>query len=104
MKLDTRVEVPEDDRVAYGVLCAWWDDVANVGKHAVTGLPCCPHCKGLLYEMPRAEWETATKLYAASSADLAEYPDFVAWLKGKCFPNYNYAKQAYAVHKKRSMH
>lgn len=42
-----------DTRFVYGVRCCWFGPVESVGT--VQGLPCCPHCQSLLFEVPTHE-------------------------------------------------
>ena len=45
-----------DTRIAYGVGCTWWDSIHKVATKS-GGLPCCPSCGGLLFEVPSdVEW------------------------------------------------
>ena len=55
-----RGDIPEI--VAYGALCRWWDDKRNVGVRP-SGLPCCPHCGGPLYEADGQDWFAAAESY-----------------------------------------
>lgn len=45
-----------DERLCYGVGCTWFGPIQEV-KITETGLPCCPYCGSMLYEMANeAEW------------------------------------------------
>lgn len=68
--------------IVYGVSCVWWDSIDKVSKNEV-GLPCCPHCKGVLFQIEEAEWDIAIKKYEQSGHP--GYIDFLTWLRGKCF-------------------
>lgn len=72
--------------IAYGMACTWHDDKANVAVDR--GLPCCPHCKGLLFEMTEPEW-----LVGVAKHNVAHpgYARFIVWAKGKCHPNFKAA-------------
>lgn len=81
-----------DDRVVYGACCTWWDHVraAGVNDH---GLPCCPHCQGVLFEVSTtAEWWAAVDRY---EADHPGYRAFVEWRQGRCHPDRATAEAAY---------
>jgi hypothetical protein len=69
----------------------WWDSITNAGT-LPSGLPCCPHCRGVLFEMPSAEWWPAVDL-----RDQAEpgYRQFVEWLRGRCYSATIAARDAY---------
>ena len=77
--------------VAYGVTCTWWEDKEKVGL-SPEGLPCCPHCKGALYEMSQAEWDHGIAMHTAASPG---YTEFMAWARGQCFADYATAQKAY---------
>ena len=86
-----------DDRIVYGMRCVWWDGIEKVGRTPPRGgisVPCCPHCGGVLYEMPSPKewWAGVDKHQAAGHPG---YRDFIEWLKGKCFPTVQAAKVAY---------
>jgi hypothetical protein len=90
--------VTEDLRIVYGARCTWWDGIEKVGHRGEPGplgrLPCCPHCKGVLFEMPTPkEWWASVEKY--QNAGHPGYRAFIEWLKGKCFPNFDAAKAAY---------
>ena len=87
----------EDTRIAYGARCVWWDSIENVGhvklREGAT-LPCCPHCRNMLFEMAdEQEWFTNVDKYEASGHP--GYRRFVEWLRGKCFPTTKAAQAAY---------
>lgn len=48
-------EIPDDTMIAYGALCDWWDAKDQVAVHE-SGLPVCPHCSGVLFEMTAREF------------------------------------------------
>jgi hypothetical protein len=74
-------------RIAYGAACTWWDSIDKVGN-TESGLPCCPHCGSVLFEVPSiAAWRIGVDRYAAEKND-PSYAAMVAWGRGKCFPNY----------------
>lgn len=70
-----------DTRIVYGARCGWWDSIDKVGVDG--GLPCCPHCKGLLFEMdsPKTWWAGVDRYEAAGHQG---YHAFVEWIRGKC--------------------
>lgn len=72
----------KDTRVVYGAMCSWWDSIDKVSSN--DGLPCCPHCGGILFEVPtEEEWFKGVDLYAAKGHP--NYRKFIEWLRGKCF-------------------
>jgi len=82
-----------DTRIVYGARCAWWDSIDKVGT-TPTGLPACPHCGGVLFEVgTEAEWWLGVERHEAAGND--GYRAFVVWLRGKCFPTLEVAADAY---------
>lgn len=106
--------LPTDDiRIAYGACCTWWDNIYKVGTVPVqpkvyrkrfggtvalpsesAGLPRCPHCRGVLFEMRNeAEWFASVDRYEADGHP--GYRKFSEWMRGKCFPSLDAARVAY---------
>lgn len=86
----------KDTRIVYGAQCMWWGDIKDIGKRGsgdVT-IPCCPHCSGVLFEMrnPEEWWKGVDEFQEKGHPG---YHDFIAWLKGKCFPDRAAAKLSY---------
>lgn len=70
-----------DERIAYGAGCTWWGTIYQIGTATLGGLPmpCCPHCGGMLYEMPRLQdWMDDARAYAEQQGDPL-YPAFIEW-------------------------
>lgn len=84
-----------DTRVVYGARCLWWDSIDKCGRVPGSGLPGCPHCGSVLYEVPSdAEWWNGARKYEASGN-----PGYVAmlkWSRGKCYPTLDALRAAYA--------
>jgi uncharacterized protein YbaR (Trm112 family) len=89
----------DDRRIAYGAMCAWWGDIKDVGTLSDYGdlhLPCCPHCRGTLFEVESEEkWLELCAEFEANGHP--GYVGFIKWLKGKCYPTF---EQAQAVYRK----
>lgn len=113
----------KDTRIAYGARCLWWDSIDQVGKTPPfrrgslqppatpggparyvnegtgplsPGLPCCPHCKGLLLEVPDMDsWMSSVRKHDANGNP--GYVVFVEWLRGRCFKTMLEAKAAYTA-------
>jgi len=107
----------KDTRIAYGAMCLWWDSVSKAGSTATHpahkednarmqrkkpsmakalkhGLPCCPTCGGMLYEVANeAGFMAGAKQYEA--AGHPGYRAFLRWQRGKCFPDMEAAVGAY---------
>lgn len=83
---------PQDQYVAYGASCTWWDNKSEVGDNE--GLPCCPECDGTLYEREHTEWYANIDNHENTHQG---YAAFMEWLKGKCFVTLDIAKEAYVT-------
>ena len=91
----------DDTRFVYGATCAWIGPIQAVGntkthprhqalmkaanapqKIADASLPCCPHCGGMLFELPSRDD------YMRGVPDFDKqhpgYAKFVAWWEEKC--------------------
>lgn len=113
-------EPPADPRIVYGARCLWWDSIDKVGNTGPfrrgrlepnpnggplkyvndgqgpisPGLPCCPHCRGLLLEAENLDaWMKNAPAYEADG-----HPGYVAmltWSRGRCFKTAAEQKAAY---------
>lgn len=79
--------------IAYGARCSWWDAKENAGTResgykGVPGLPCCPHCGGVLFEIEERTWNIGVETREAFkwAAERDDYPELVAWSRGRCYP------------------
>lgn len=93
----------KDERIAYGATCSWWDSIHKVGKSSGSlSIPCCPYCKGVLFEMSNEkEWFRGVDTYARVSGK-EDYRQFIEWLRGKCFKGgYPEALEAWATEKEK---
>lgn len=87
-----------DTRIPYGARCTWWDSIDKVGKRATpTGsIPCCPHCRNVLFEVESEEvWFAGADRYEADGHP--GYRAMLEWSRGKCFPNLAALEAAYAA-------
>lgn len=76
---------PQPVRVTYGARCSWWGLITEAATRA-SGLPCCPHCHGVLFEVAdEATWWAGVDAHEANG--LAGYRAFIEWLRGRCFPS-----------------
>lgn len=69
-----------DNRIVYGTFCTWWGSIDDVSLQE--DLPVCPHCKGVLYEVDKEEWEKGIEDY---EKDQLGYREIMNWTKDKCF-------------------
>lgn len=110
-------ETSADTRIAYGANCIWWGSIHETGNTAThpahkadnearkkavprmaplidRGLPCCPKCGGMLFEVGSEEqWMASVDKYEREGHP--GYRDFILWQRGKCFPNMAAAVSAY---------
>jgi hypothetical protein len=71
-------------RIVYGARCTWWGSISEVGSTG-TGLPVCPHCGGVLFEVPdEAGWWQGVDAYEAEGR--AGYRRLIEWARGRCYP------------------
>ena len=87
-----------DERIVYGTRCTWWDSIDKVGKFEPKGrgvsIPVCPFCKGTLFEVANmADWTALIEKHEANGHE--GYKAFAEWCRGKCFPGFESARQAY---------
>ncbi len=85
-------------RVVYGLHCVWWD---TIDKAAVkpSGLPCCPHCGSVLYQVDdEAAWFKNVDAHVEKTGD-SEYRAFIEWLRGKCFVGMRFARERWYAEK-----
>jgi hypothetical protein len=85
-----------DTRFCYGATCTWFGPIAAVGALGERALPCCPHCRGVLFEMENeAEWWSGVDRYERDG-----HPGYRAvqeWqrLHSTCFPTFDKLTAAY---------
>jgi hypothetical protein len=85
-----------DPRIVYGARCAWWDSISEA-RSKDGGLPGCPHCGGVLYEVENIEtWWTDVDHQEKMKPG---YRTFIEWLRGQCFSTYPAALDAYIASK-----
>lgn len=86
-----------DPRIVYGARCVWWDSISKASTKR-GGLPCCPHCGSVLFEVDsELVWWTNVDAFAEKSGD-PEYRAFVDWLRGRCYPTLTHAQIEYRLH------
>lgn len=82
-----------EGRIVNGARCVWWD---SIGKAVANrqGLPTCPHCGSVLFETPsEAAWWDAVDGH--ERAGNPGYRAQLEWLRGRCFPTWRAAVDAY---------
>lgn len=87
-----------DKRIVYSVHGTWWDSINKAGKTS-SGLPCCPLCGSVLFEIDsEQEWYEAAQKY--EDAGHPGYVDMLRWSRGKCFPNLIALELAYEAYRR----
>ena len=90
-------ETEKDPRIVYGAMCTWWDSIDKAGTTGPHKMPCCPHCRGMLFECPNeAGWN---ELIERFSLEHAGYKDYITWARGRCFKNWDAARRQYRTEK-----
>lgn len=91
------LRISSDPRIVFGANCVWWDSIDKAGLMLPSvPIPCCPHCKGVLMEIPSIEeWNESVANYEAKGHP--GYRAFVDWMRGKCFKSTREAQVAYAL-------
>ena len=83
----------KDKRIVYGAGCTWWDSIDKVAT-LDNGLPCCPYCSSVLFEMSNIEeWDKNVLSYEQDGNP--GYRKMIEWMRGKCFPNMIEAQSTY---------
>lgn len=78
-----------DTRLCYGATCTWFGSIHEVAKRGV--LPCCPHCSGVLFQLPtEEEWWNGVDQYERNKPHPG-YRAMFEWQRAqkKCFPTRN---------------
>lgn len=76
-----------DPRLCYGATCTWFGSIHET-KVKDGGLPCCPHCSGVLLEMQSEdEWWSGVDRYEREKPHPG-YRAMFEWQRAqkKCFP------------------
>lgn len=70
----------------YGARCCWWtSDGATHGGRKPSGLPCCPHCGGVLFQAPLEDFLRSAE-QAHPPAHLAA---FIVAHNAPCHPSWD---------------
>jgi hypothetical protein len=80
--------------IAYGAQCVWWDDKGQVST-LESGLPCCPFCRRVLFEIEEDKWWSQADEYAKTTLGREDYLEFLIWLQGKDCRELGNWQQAY---------
>ncbi len=80
--------------IVYGARCLWWDNIEGAALRSDNGLPCCPHCGSVLFQVEEATWWE--RVDGIDRETVPGYRKLVEWVRGKCFPSMGEAQRAYA--------
>jgi hypothetical protein len=71
--------------IVYGATCTFWGQITDAAQ-LPSGLPCCPHCHGILFQMDFKDWFDQAMKYAKDNKD-PEYLEFLFFMmKRQCKP------------------
>lgn len=86
-------------KIVYGANCTWWDSIDKIGLAKSSGnhnLPCCPHCKSVLFEVDNMDaWMKGVEAHEQNGHP--GYRNLLLWMRGKCFNSMNEAEKAYEL-------
>ena len=85
----------KDKRFCYSATCTWFGSIYET-KQLETGIPCCPHCRGVLFELPQEkEWWEAIDVYETNNE--VGYRAMWEWQREqkRCFPLMKDLRAAY---------
>lgn len=94
----------KDELIVYGANCTWWDDISKTAmvpgtlmdaKRPRSGLPCCPHCGSVLFQVPQSKWDDGMKKYETDAQP--GYVAMMTWARGKCFRKMSDLRHAYTA-------
>lgn len=86
-----------DTRIVYGAQCCYWGPIQSVGVQRGSGLPCCPYCGGLLFEMEDEE-QLMRGARAYDQSGHLGYVGFLMWARGrKCTKTLEEQQALYAA-------
>ena len=97
----------DQNLIVYGANCCWWDSIDKSGMmpgslqdpaRPRSGLPCCPHCKSVLFQQDEAQWFDGMKRHEDDGNP--GYLAMMNWSRGKCFKKMSEMKAAYALEAK----
>lgn len=82
----------------HGARCTWWGPIRQASRllHPAPGpgMLCCPHCGGLLLEVPtEAKWWRHVDDVERDGH--VGFRALMIWLRGRCFPSLDLAEAAY---------
>lgn len=78
----------------YGVNCAWSGPIGATGRLKGLGIPCCPFCGSVLFQIEEKLWQDGIAPHEASHAN---YSEFLKWKEDqpRCWPTVKEAALAF---------
>jgi len=100
LKLRPASKRKRDQLIVYGANCVWWDAIEKCATKKTPemtgpGLPCCPHCGSVLFQVEETTWRRNVAKHEAGGNP--GYRALMEWMRGKCFPTMTAARRAYAA-------
>jgi hypothetical protein len=84
--------------IVNGARCTWWDSIDKASsiprQPGEPGLPCCPHCRGVLFQYD-SEGDFFRGVAEYEAAGHLGYGKMLEWARGKCFRNLTAMAAAY---------
>ena len=84
------------ETIVHGATCTWWDSIDKAEQQ--DGMPCCPKCRGVLYECAQAEWDEEL---GAHDRENPGYKVLMLWARSRCFASFRALRHAWATKKGR---
>jgi hypothetical protein len=75
----------------YGVSCSWHGDINEVKLLPPVGIPCCPHCQGVLFQIEESKWFEGAIEHEKKGH--TNYVEFLEWItkQTRCWPEFSEA-------------
>ena len=74
-------------------ICTYWTDDWDAVAATSEGIPCCPQCSNVGFQISRDEWWRAVDKYEKSGHP--GYRSLIEWGKEQCFPDYDSLARAF---------
>jgi len=69
----------------YAALCSWNGHISQIGLAGEHRLPCCPHCRSMLFQIDEDRWQSGAREHEEKGH--THYVEFMSWCStnGKCW-------------------
>lgn len=80
----------------YGATCAWHGPIEQTGRIG-PGIPCCPHCRGVLLQIDESKWLSGAERH--ETENFPRYREFLDWINAqpRCYENADEAEAAWRL-------